>query len=70
MSDARGIFPATLFPGLGLSGYLRAELLGSADEARDRTALAKTGKCPATLIPKVIEYVPRVEYSARHGNGN
>lgn len=58
-----GIVPATLFPGLGLRGYLRGAVLTSREEADARKAAA--GPCPAGLTPKIIEYVPKLEYSAR-----
>lgn len=59
------ILPGALFPGLRLTGYVRADVLGSALEAEDRAAVAKAGRCPPALNPKVIEYVPKLEFSAR-----
>jgi hypothetical protein len=59
------IFPGALFPGLRLTGYLRGDVVGSAIEVEDRAAVSKAGKCPPALEPKVIEYVPRLEFSPR-----
>ena len=59
------ILPGALFPGLRLTGYLRADVVGSAIEVEDRAAASKAGKCPPALDPKAIEYVPRLEFSPR-----
>jgi hypothetical protein len=58
-----GIVPASLFPGLGLRGFLRGEVLTSRAEADARKTEA--GQCPASLTPKIIEYVPKIEFSPR-----
>ena len=58
-----GIVPAALFPGLGLRGFLRAAVLTNRAEAEAKKTEA--GQCPAALIPKIIEYVPKIEFSRR-----
>jgi hypothetical protein len=58
-----GTLSASLFPGLGLHGFVRGEVFVSRAEA-DATK-TEAGQCPAALTPKIIEYVPKVEYSRR-----
>jgi hypothetical protein len=58
-----GIVPGSLFPGLGLRGYLRGAVLVRREEAEAKKIAA--GRCPAAFSPKIIEYVPKVEFSPR-----
>lgn len=55
--------PASLFPGLGLRGVLRGAVFTSRAEAE--AARGAAGPCPPALTPKIIEYVPKVEYEPR-----
>jgi hypothetical protein len=57
------ILPASLFPGLGLHGFLRGAVFTNQAEAD--AAKADEGKRPAAIATKIIEYVPKVEFSRR-----